>query len=68
VQSNHIISTVKHFALNAQETGRMIADRIDWPRFTKAICWPSTSPSRGQARLGDVRLQSGQHRPCLRKP
>jgi len=26
VQSNRIVSTVKHFALNAQETGRMIAD------------------------------------------
>lgn len=31
VQSNHIVSTVKHFALNAQETGRMVADsRLDW--------------------------------------
>ncbi|ONF96034.1 beta-glucosidase [Sphingomonas jeddahensis] len=30
VQSNKIVSTVKHFALNAQETGRMILDaRID---------------------------------------
>ena len=30
IQSNHIVSTVKHFALNAQETGRMVADaRID---------------------------------------
>ena len=26
VQSNHIISTVKHFALNAQETGRNVLD------------------------------------------
>ncbi|MEN2787185.1 beta-glucosidase [Sphingomonas qilianensis] len=26
VQSNRIVSTVKHFALNAQETGRMVAD------------------------------------------
>lgn len=26
VQSNHIISTVKHFALNAQETGRDVLD------------------------------------------
>ncbi|MCU6453759.1 beta-glucosidase [Sphingomonas sp. A2-49] len=26
VQSNRIVSTVKHFALNAQETGRMIVD------------------------------------------
>jgi beta-glucosidase len=30
VQSNHIVSTIKHFALNAQETGRMVVDaRID---------------------------------------
>jgi beta-glucosidase len=30
VQSNHIVSTVKHLALNAQETGRMAVDaRID---------------------------------------
>jgi beta-glucosidase len=30
VQSNRIVSTVKHYALNAQETGRMVADaRID---------------------------------------
>lgn len=30
VQSNRIVSTIKHFALNAQETGRMVADaRID---------------------------------------
>ena len=30
VQSNHIISTVKHFALNAQETGRDVLDaRLD---------------------------------------
>jgi beta-glucosidase len=26
VQSNHVISTVKHFALNAQETGRFVAN------------------------------------------
>lgn len=31
VQSNHIVSTVKHYALNSQETGRMIADaRLGW--------------------------------------
>src|SRR3546814_10110465 len=30
VQSNRIVSTVKHFALNAQEKGRMVLDaRID---------------------------------------
>ncbi len=26
VQSNRIVSTIKHFALNSQETGRMVAD------------------------------------------
>ncbi len=26
VQSNHIVSTIKHFALNAQETGRTVVD------------------------------------------
>lgn len=31
VQSNHIVSTIKHFALNSQETGRMIADaQLGW--------------------------------------
>ncbi|WP_294054502.1 beta-glucosidase [Sphingomonas sp.] len=30
IQSNKIVSTIKHFALNAQETGRMVLDaRID---------------------------------------
>jgi beta-glucosidase len=30
VQSNHIVSTIKHFALNSQETGRTVVDaRID---------------------------------------
>ena len=30
VQSNHIVSTIKHFAFNSQETGRMIMDaRLD---------------------------------------
>jgi beta-glucosidase len=34
VQSNHIVSTVKHLALNAQETGRMVVDaRIDEASF-----------------------------------
>lgn len=31
VQSNHIVSTVKHYVINSQETGRNILDaRIDW--------------------------------------
>jgi len=37
VQSNHIVSTVKHFALNSQETGRMVLDaRIDEDSFRES--------------------------------
>jgi len=28
IQSNHIVSTLKHFALNDQETGRMVLDAV----------------------------------------
>lgn len=37
VQSNHVISTVKHFALNAQETGRHFVDAgIDEPSLRES--------------------------------
>ena len=37
IQSNHIVSTIKHYALNAQETGRMILDaRIDEAAFRES--------------------------------
>lgn len=37
VESNHIVSTVKHFALNAQETGRTILNaRIDEPALRES--------------------------------
>jgi beta-glucosidase len=37
VQSNHIVSTVKHYALNAQETGRTIVDaRIAEPALRES--------------------------------
>jgi beta-glucosidase len=37
VESNHIVSTVKHFALNAQETGRTIVDaRIGEPALRES--------------------------------
>ena len=37
VQSNHIVSTIKHFALNAQETGRMVADaQLAWPALQES--------------------------------
>ena len=32
VQSNNIVSTVKHYALNAQETGRHVADAVIDPK------------------------------------
>ena len=37
VQSNHIVSTTKHFALNDQETGRMVLDaQIDEAAFRES--------------------------------
>jgi beta-glucosidase len=46
IQSNHIISTIKHFALNGQETGRQFVDiQIANPPRAKAICWRSRSAS-----------------------
>jgi beta-glucosidase len=37
IQSNNIASTVKHFALNAQETGRMVMDaRLDAAAFRES--------------------------------
>jgi beta-glucosidase len=37
IQSNHIVSTTKHFALNDQETGRMVLDaRIDGAAFRES--------------------------------
>ncbi len=37
IQSNHIVSTVKHFALNDQETGRMVLDgQIDAAAFRES--------------------------------
>jgi beta-glucosidase len=37
IQSNHIVSTTKHFALNDQETGRMVLDaRIDEAAFRES--------------------------------
>jgi hypothetical protein len=47
IQSNHIISTIKHFALNGQETGRKFVDiQIAKAPRAKAICWRSRSASR----------------------
>ena len=37
VQSNHIVSTVKHYALNAQETGRSVLDaHLDRPAMRES--------------------------------
>ena len=46
IQSNHIISTLKHFAFNDQETEPQhdrVADRRDAPRASPT-CWRSRSP------------------------
>ena len=46
VQSRHIISTVKHYALNAQETDRVVLDaRIDPAAARESDLSPSRSPS-----------------------
>ena len=56
-QSRHIISTTKHFALNAQETDRVVLDaRIDRRPCANRTCSPSRSPSSAAAGRGDVRL------------
>ena len=51
IQSNRIVATTKHFALNAQETGRHVLDAvIDPAPCGSPISWPSRSPSRKAAR------------------
>ena len=47
IQTEHIVSTVKHFALNDQETGRHCSTpESTRRRCARATCWPSRSPSR----------------------
>jgi beta-glucosidase len=47
IQSNNIISTIKHWALNGQETGRMtVSSNIATPPPASPTSWPSSSPSR----------------------
>jgi beta-glucosidase len=68
IQSNHIISTIKHFALNGQETGRKFVDiQIASPPRAKATCWPSDRHRTGPAPVGDVRLQPRERGQCLRQ-
>ena len=59
IQSNHIVSTIKHYALNDQETGRMVLDAsIDEAalRESDLLAFEIAIEQR-PARLGDVRLQ-----------
>jgi beta-glucosidase len=57
IQSNHIISTIKHFALNGQETGRKYVDvRLPKRRGKRPAGVPDRHRER-PARRGDVRLQ-----------
>jgi beta-glucosidase len=51
IQSNNIISTIKHYALNGQETGRFVsAPTSATPPPAPPTCWPSSSPSRSRTR------------------
>ena len=61
IESNHIISTIKHFALNDQETDRNDAQRGHRSR-PGAHVGPARVPDRHRAvesRLGHVRVQQG---------
>lgn len=50
-ESRRLISTVKHFAFNSQETDRVVLDvRIDPAAARKSNLWPSRSRSRPAAR------------------
>ncbi len=69
IQSNHIISTIKHYALNDQETGRKGHDaRIDpaAARMSDLLAF-QFAIERGESRLGHVLVQPGQRRLCLRE-
>ena len=64
IQSNGIASTIKHFALNAQETGRMVADAQDRrgrAARERPACFPDRHRTR-QAGLRHVFLQQGERR------
>jgi beta-glucosidase len=51
IQSNNIISTIKHYALNGQETGRFTGQfHHRPPPPAPPTCWPSSSPSRSRTR------------------
>jgi beta-glucosidase len=65
IQSNHIISTIKHYALNGQETGRfVVSSNIDdaAARTSDLLGLPVRHRAVGPA-LGDVRLQPRERRP-----
>ena len=69
-QSQHVLTTVKHFALNDQETDRGALDaRIDpaAARESDLLAF-EIAIERGKSRRGHVRLQPGQRRLCLREP
>ena len=68
-QSRHIISTIKHFALNDQETDRVVLDvRIDpaAARESDLLAF-EIAIERGGPGSRDVRLQPGQRRLFLRE-
>ena len=67
VQSRHIISTIKHFALNAQETDRVVLNaRID-PAATREsdLLAFEIAIERGRPGSRDVRLQPAERKLLL---
>jgi beta-glucosidase len=69
IQSNHIISTIKHFALNGQETGRQVRGHPD-RQGRRARKRPAGVPDRhraGPARRDHVRLQPRERPARLRQ-
>lgn len=47
IQDKHVVSTIKHYALNNQETGRFVHDaRIEEGALRESDLWPSRSPMR----------------------
>ncbi len=69
IQSQNVISTVKHFALNDQETGRLVARCAD-RRGRVSRIRPARVPNRDRARQAgcrDVRVQPRERRLCVRQ-
>ena len=70
IQSQHVVATIKHYALNNQETNRMTVSSDADERTMQEIYLPAfeAAVKPGRRRRGDVLLQQGQRRLRLREP